>query len=72
MPTNASMREYIETIGSRLVGRVFTYDDALHFVLEVDEETGLARVSFRKDGKTAFISMPIGEVALRLSGTLPG
>jgi len=72
MSLNASMREYIETIGSRLVGRVFTYEDALHFVLEVEEETGLARVSFRKEGETAFISMPIGEVAFRLTGMLQG
>lgn len=72
MTFNASMREYIETIGSRLVGRVFTYENALHFVLEVDEETGLARVSFRKEGKTVVMQMPIGEVAFRLNGTLQG
>ncbi len=70
MTFNASMREYIETIGSRLVGRVFTYKNALHYVLEVDEESGLARVSFRNEGKTAVMQMPIGEVAFRLNGTL--
>ncbi len=70
MSSNASMREYLETIGSRLVGRVFTYEEGLHFVLEVDEETGLARVSLRKEGETAFIRMPIGELALRMNGTL--
>ena len=70
MTSNTSMREYIETVGNRLVGRVFTYEDALHFVLDVDEETALARVSFRKDGKTTFMQMPIGEVAFRLNGML--
>jgi len=70
MALNASMREYIDTVGARLVGRVFTYQDALHYVLAVNEETGLIRVSYRKDGETQQMDIPIGEVALRLAGTL--
>lgn len=70
MAVNSSMREYIDTIGARLVGRVFTFQDAMHYVLAVNEETGLTRVSYRKNGETQTMDIPIGEVALRLDGTL--
>lgn len=51
---------------SRVVGRVFTHDNRLHFVLEADRETGLARLSCRYEQRTEFIYMPVAEVVLRL------
>lgn len=40
----------------------------MHFVLEVDETTGLCRVSRRHGGTTEIIHMPLGEVLLRVKG----
>jgi hypothetical protein len=53
---------------SRVIGRVFTHDHRLHFVLDADRETGLARLSCRYAQRTELIYMPVGEVMLRLEG----
>ncbi|MDZ7668132.1 MAG: hypothetical protein U5Q16_01465 [Gammaproteobacteria bacterium] len=63
---NLSMREYVDSWRGIVLGRVFTHEAALHFVLEVDQATGLCRVSRRHAGRTEIIYMPLGEVILRV------
>lgn len=58
--------EYVRSLESRVIGRVFTYEDRLHFVLDADRETGLARLSCRYGQQTEQIYMPVAEVILRL------
>lgn len=65
-----SMQEYVDSWRSIVLGRVFTHDRAMHFVLEVDEATGLCRVSRRHAGRTEIIHMPLGEVVLRVKGEM--
>jgi hypothetical protein len=61
-----TIAEYVRSVESRVVGRVFTYDQRLHFVLEADRETGLARMSCRYRDRTDIIYMPVSEVVMRL------
>lgn len=65
-----SIAEYVRSVESRLLGRVFTYDNTLHYVLETDPETGLARLTCRYNGKTEVRFMPVAEVCLRVAGVL--
>lgn len=67
---NFRMREYVDSWRGIVIGRVFTHEGAMHFVLEVDEATGLCRVSRRHGGRTEIIHMPLGEVVLRVKGEL--
>ena len=62
--------QYVRSVENRVVGRVFTYDQRLHFVLETDSETGLARLSCRYDQRTDIVYMPVTEVVLRLEEAL--
>ncbi len=63
-PTS-SLQEYIDSWRNIVLGRVFTHDGALHFVLEVGDG-GLCRVSRRHGARTEIIHMPLGEVVLRV------
>ena len=65
-----SMREYVDGWRGIVLGRVFTHESALHFVLEVDDATGLCRVSRRHAGRTEIIHMPLGEVVMRVKADL--
>jgi hypothetical protein len=61
-----TIEQYVRSVESRVIGRVFTHDDRLHFVLDADRESGLARLSCRYGQRTEFIYMPVAEVLLRL------
>ena len=61
-----TIEQYVRSMESRIVGRVFTHEERLHFVLDADRENGLARLSCRYDQRTEFIYMPVAEVVLRL------
>jgi hypothetical protein len=61
-----TIEQYVRSMESRVVGRVFTHDQRLHFVLDADRETGLARLSCRYVQRTELIYMPVAEVMLRL------
>ncbi len=54
-------------LSHRYEGRLFVEEGRLYYVLDVDTESGSARVSFRADGVQQIIQMPISEVSLRLS-----
>jgi hypothetical protein len=66
----STLQEFIDGWRGIVLGRVFTYEGALHFVLEVDGVTGLCRVSRRAAARTEIIHMPLGEVVLRVKGDL--
>ena len=67
----SNRNSYINSVRSRLLGRVFTYEDVMHFVIDVETDTGLARLSRRHEGSGAEeLFMPVSEVLLRLGGTL--
>ena len=61
-----TIEQYVRSVESRVVGRVFTHDSRLHFVLDADRQSGLARLSCRYDQCTEIIYMPVAEVVLRL------
>lgn len=68
--SGSNLQEFIDGWRNIVAGRVFTYDAALHFVLEVDSVTGLCRVSRRCNGRTETIHMPLGEVVMRIKGDI--
>jgi len=64
--TMNTIAHYVRSMEGRVVGRVFTYQDRLHFVLEADPQTGLARMSCRYGQRTDIVYMPVTEVVRRL------
>jgi hypothetical protein len=66
MAAMETVSQYVRSVESRIVGRVFTYDGRLHFVLEADRESGLARLSCRYGQRTDIVFMPVTEVVMRL------
>ncbi len=56
-------------LASRFEGRLFSDKGCLYLVLEVDTESGFAKVSCRTDGEQQVIQMPVSEVGLRLSSS---
>ena len=54
-------------LASRMEGRLFSAEGRLYFILDVDTDSGFARVSCRADGVQQIIEMSISEVGLRLS-----
>ena len=53
---------YVRSIEAQILGRVFTYDDAIHFVLGTDSETGMARCSRRTPEGPGITYLPIVDV----------
>ncbi len=66
--SDAYTGEYTESWRNIVLGRVFTFDEAMHFVLEVDETTSLCRVSRRQAGRTEIVQMPLTEVVMHVKG----
>lgn len=58
-----------KALESRFEGRLFTHEGHLCFVVEVDREADVARVSYRADGERQLVQMPISEVCLRLASS---
>ncbi len=53
---------YVRSIEAQILGRVFTYDDAIHFVLGTDAETGMARCSRRTADGPGITYLPMADV----------
>lgn len=53
---------YVSSIEAQILGRVFTYDDAIHFVLGSDGETGMARCSRRTPEGPGITYLPMNDV----------
>jgi hypothetical protein len=53
---------YIRSIEAQILGRVFTHDDAIHFVLDTDTETGMAMCSRRTPDGPGITYLPMTDV----------
>jgi hypothetical protein len=53
---------YAGSIEAQIIGRVFTRDGAIHFVLDTDAQTGLARCSRRLSDGPGITYLPMTEV----------
>ncbi len=56
-------------LAHRFVGRLFSDEGRLHFVLDVDVDAETARVSYRCDGQQCVEHMPLAEVGARLAAS---
>ncbi|MEQ8857674.1 MAG: hypothetical protein RIC56_03425 [Pseudomonadales bacterium] len=65
------LRQYINALENRIIGRVFSYEGQMHFVVGVDDETGLACVNYKGRRGVEQILMPLAEVVLRLQRENP-
>ena len=65
------MAQRAQALASRYEGRLFTEDGRLYFIVEVDSEAGLARVSYRENDEQKIMQMPISDVGLRLASSSP-
>jgi hypothetical protein len=54
-------------LASRFEGRLFSEEGRLYFILDVDTDSGFARVSCRGEDGQQVIQIPISEIGLRLS-----
>ncbi len=53
---------YISSIEAQIIGRVFTRDGIIHFVLGTDAQTGMARCSRRTEDGPGIAYLPMEEV----------
>ena len=56
-------------LASRFEGRLFSAQGRLHLVIDVDTDSGFARVSYRGDGEQKVVQMPISELGARLDSS---
>ena len=57
--------QFTNSVAIQVLGRVFTYQGHVHFVLEVDSGTGMARCS-RGGEHRDIVYLPVSEVRNRL------
>ena len=60
------MSDVNSTVLNRLEGRLFVEQGMLFYVLHVDSNTGMARVSVREDGKQSVVEMPVHEIGAKV------
>lgn len=53
---------FVHSLEAQILGRVFTRDGAIHFVLDTDRETGLARCSRRLVDGPGITYLPMAEI----------
>ena len=53
---------YVSSIEAQIIGRVFTHDGSIHFVLDTDPRTGMARCSRRTADGPGIAYLPMAEV----------
>ena len=53
-------------LASRFEGRLFSAGGRLHLVIDVDTDSGFARVSYRGNGEQKIVQMPISELGARI------
>ena len=59
--------DFIRSVEAQILGRVFTLDNSIHFVLDVDGSTGMARCSRNTPTGPGIVFMPVTEVRLWLT-----
>jgi hypothetical protein len=67
MDTAPMTETYISSIEAQIIGRVFTHDDAIHFVLGTDAQTGMARCSRRTPDGPDITYIPLVDVQTLLA-----
>ena len=60
------MSEANSPVLNRLEGRLFVEQGKLFYVLHVDINSGMARVSVREDGKQSVVEMPVHEIGAKV------
>ena len=70
MTMQSQNRQKLRPRDERLVGRIFTRDKKLHYIVDVEHHTGFAVVTCRNDSRTRTLKMPICEASLRVAGFL--
>ncbi|HEY5647643.1 MAG TPA: hypothetical protein VIS76_16960 [Pseudomonadales bacterium] len=55
----AMTETYVRSIEAQIIGRVFTHDGSIHFVLDTDPQTGLARCSRRTEDGPGVCHVPM-------------
>lgn len=55
----AMTETYVSSIEAQIIGRVFTHDGSIHFVLDTDPQTGLARCSRRTEDGPGVCHVPM-------------
>ncbi|MGE0621636.1 MAG: hypothetical protein AB7I04_01790 [Pseudomonadales bacterium] len=60
--TETMTETYVHSLEAQIIGRVFTRDGAIHFVLDTDPQTGLARCSRRMADGPGITYLPMAEV----------
>ena len=71
MISNTGNTDLKTTSLGRFEGRLFAEAGQLYMVVEANEDTGIARVSCRIDGRQQVLDMPVAEVSKRLSSGAP-
>ena len=65
--------DYAHSLEAQILGRVFTYQGILHFVLDANPRTGMARCSRRVQEAPAMTWLPVAKIHQILSaGRDPG
>lgn len=53
---------YVRSIEAQIIGRVFTHDGTIHFVLDTDPHSGMARCSRRTADGPGITHLPMAEI----------
>ena len=67
--TTMARQAQAHALESRYEGRLFTEDGRLYYIVEIDSEAGIARVSYRVNDEQKIMQIPISEVGLRLASS---
>ena len=67
MSSTNNMSAGVDSLARGIIGRVFTTDNVLHFIVEVDTASGMVELNCHENRKTSTIHMPLAEVCLRLA-----
>jgi hypothetical protein len=65
------MARQAHALESRYEGRLFTENGRLYFIVDVDSDAGIARISYREHDEQKIMQIPISEVGLRLASSSP-
>ncbi|MEZ5561042.1 MAG: hypothetical protein R3E86_21175 [Pseudomonadales bacterium] len=61
-----TIHDFVRANESRVLGRVFTLDERLHFVVGLDEVPGLVLCNRKGQNGVETVSVPLGEVLYHL------
>lgn len=53
---------FVRSVEAQIIGRVFTHDGSIHFVLDTDPGTGMARCSRRTEDGPGITYLPMAQI----------